>query len=125
MEGYALIKLTHLLAAYLTGLLFVLRLLLDLAGQPSWRQTPLRWLPHANDTVLLAMALSLLVFGGWQITVHSWLALKVVLLLGYIAAGMVAMKPRFRVPVRVLAAGLALAQLAGIYFLAMTRPVLW
>tara|TARA_R110002110_G_scaffold43803_1_gene135617 strand:- start:22225 stop:22602 length:378 start_codon:yes stop_codon:yes gene_type:complete len=125
VEAYPLIRLVHMLAAYLTGMLFVLRLLLDLAGQPGWRQTPLRWLPHANDTLLLAMALALLLFGGWQITAHSWLALKLLLLLGYIAAGMVAMKPRYRVPVRVLAAGLALAQLLGIYFLAITRPVLW
>lgn len=114
-----------MLTACVTGVLFVLRLLLDLAGQPGWRQTPLRWLPHVNDTVLLAMALSLLVLGGWQITAHSWLALKLLLLLGYIAAGMVAMKPRFDLPARALAAGLALAQLTGIYYLAVSRPAFW
>lgn len=125
MTSYLVLKHIHMTAAYLTIGLFCLRLLLDCAKRPGWRNGPLRWLPHLNDTVLLAAAIALLVIGGWMPWVHYWLALKIVLLLGYIAAGMVALKPERQLPVRGVAAALALVQVGLIVFLAKTKPVLF
>lgn len=124
MTSYAILKHIHMTAAYLTITLFVLRLALDVVGQSTWRQGPLRWIPHVNDTVLLVAAIGLVIVTGWMPFMHHWLTLKVLLLVGYILAGAVALKPTHSVPVRALAAVLALAQVATIVFLAKTKPVL-
>ncbi|PCM44744.1 SirB2 family protein [Marinobacter sp. ANT_B65] len=125
MSTYVILKHLHMTAAYLTITLFMLRLLLDLVGRPGWRQTPLRWIPHANDTVLLVAAISLLFAGGWNPLEQSWLMAKILLLLGYIAAGLFALKVTISSPVRVAAAALALLQVSFIFYLAMSKPVLF
>jgi uncharacterized membrane protein SirB2 len=111
--------------AYLTVILFTLRLLLDAVARPGWRQTPLRWIPHANDTVLLVAAISLLFVGSWNPLAQGWILAKIVLLLGYIAAGLFALKVTVSRPVRIVAAILALLQVSFIFHLAMSKPVLF
>ena len=82
--------------------------------------------PTPNDTVLLIAAISLL-FVGWlepaQPRVGCWP--RYCLLLGYIAAGLFALKVTVSRPVRLVAAVLALAQVSVIFHLAMTKPVLF
>jgi len=125
MSIYVILKHLHMTTAYLTVVLFTLRLLLDAVGRPSWRQTPLRWIPHANDTVLLIAAISLLFVGGWNPLTQGWLLAKIFLLLGYIAAGLFALKVTVSRPVRVVAAVLALVQVSAIFHLAMAKPGLF
>ena len=125
MSTYVILKTLHMSTAYLTVVLFTLRLLLDAVGRPGWRQTPLRWIPHANDTVLLVAAISLLFAGGWNPLEQGWILAKILLLLGYIAAGLFALKVTVSLPVRVVAALLALLQVSFIFHLAMTKPVLF
>ncbi len=125
MSTYVILKQLHMTTAYLTVVLFSLRLLMDAAGSPGWRQTPLRWIPHANDTVLLIAAISLLFVGGWNPLEQGWLLAKILLLLGYIAAGLFALKVTVSRPVRIVAAVLALAQVSAIFHLAMAKPVLF
>ncbi|WP_339805192.1 SirB2 family protein [uncultured Marinobacter sp.] len=125
MSSYMILKSIHMLAAYITVALFITRLALDVAGKPGWRKTPLRWVPHANDTVLLIAAISLLFVTGWMPFVHHWLTLKVFLLVGYIVAGVFALKPGLSVPVRIIAALAALIQVMAIFHLAMAKPVLF
>ncbi|WP_372964498.1 SirB2 family protein [Marinobacter sp.] len=124
MTTYMILKLLHMTAAYLTITLFALRLLLDAVGRPGWRQTPLRWIPHANDTILLVAAISLLFVAGYASDMPGWLMAKIVLLIGYIVAGVFAMKPAFSTPVRTVAAIVALVQVSAIFHLAMAKPVL-
>ncbi|MGM0569956.1 SirB2 family protein [Marinobacter sp.] len=121
--AYVILKHLHMTTAYLTLVLFALRLLLDLVGRPGWRQTPLRWIPHVNDTLLLVAAISLLFVTPWMPFVNDWLTWKVFLLVGYIVAGVFAIKPKFSVPVRTVAAFAALLQIALIFHLAMTKAV--
>ncbi|MCK2149882.1 MULTISPECIES: SirB2 family protein [Marinobacter] len=123
MHWYDILKHLHVTAAGLTALLFTVRLALDATGRPGWRTTPLRWLPHLNDTVLLTAAIGLLVVTGWMPFVHHWLTAKVILLVGYIVAGGYAIKPKFSRPTRITAAVLALIQLALIFWLALNKPV--
>ena len=123
MQWYPVLKAIHMSAAYFTGLLFVLRLCLDVMGRPGWRSTALRWLPHLNDTVLLAAAISLLFVTGWMPFVHHWLTAKVLLLVGYIVAGRYAIKPQYGLQVRLIASVLALVQLMLIFTLAINKPV--
>ncbi len=123
MSAYLILKILHMSAAYLTVSLFALRLVLDAAGRSGWRQTPLRWIPHANDTVLLAAAISLLFVTPWMPFVHGWLTAKIFLLIGYIIAGVFALKTTNSKPVRIAAAVIALVQVAAIFHLAMAKPV--
>ncbi|MBS8241099.1 invasion protein [Marinobacter lipolyticus] len=122
MSAYLILKHLHMTTAYLTVVLLALRLLLDAVGKPDWRQTPLRWIPHANDTVLLAAAISLLFVTPWMPFVHGWLTAKVFLLIGYIVAGVFALKQTKSLPVRLVATVLALVQVMAIFHLAMTKP---
>lgn len=122
MTSYLVLKHIHMTAAYLTVTLFSLRLLLDAVGKPGWRQSPLRWIPHANDTVLLVAAISLLFVTGWMPFVHHWLTAKVFLLVGYIVAGVFALKPTMGLQVRLIASVLALVQVMAIFHLAINKP---
>ncbi|MFL1467755.1 SirB2 family protein [Marinobacter sp. HN1S83] len=122
MSAYLILKHIHMTTAYLTVVLFALRLLLDAVGKPDWRQTPLRWIPHANDTVLLVAAISLLFVTPWMPFVHGWLTAKIFLLVGYIVAGVFAMKQTASLTVRLVASVLALVQVMAIFHLAMTKP---
>ena len=122
MSSYLALNSIHTMAAYLTVVLFSLRLLLDAVGRPNWRETPLRWIPHANDTVLLVAAISLLFVTPWMPFVHGWLTAKIFLLVGYIVAGMFAMKETRSLQVRVIASVLALVQITAIFHLAVNKP---
>jgi uncharacterized membrane protein SirB2 len=122
MSSYLILKSIHMIAAYLTVVLFSLRLLLDAVGRPNWRDTPLRWIPHANDTVLLVAAVSLLFVTPWMPFVNGWLTAKIFLLVGYIVAGVFAMKATLSLQVRVLASVLALVQITAIFHLAINKP---
>lgn len=123
MEFYSLFRHLHIVTAVITAALMLLRLGLDALGQPQWRRTPLRWLPHANDTLLLASALGLVWISGWMPLVHHWLTLKILLLVGYILAGKKALETDRPQRGRVVAAILALAQLSLIFLLALFKPV--
>ncbi|MFN2359924.1 MAG: SirB2 family protein [Marinobacter sp.] len=122
MSSYLILKSVHMLAAYLTVALFSLRLLLDAVGKPDWRKTPLRWIPHANDTILLVAAISLLFVTPWMPFVHGWLTAKIFLLVGYIVAGVFALKETRSLQVRLIASVLALVQIMAIFHLAIARP---
>ncbi|MCR8916306.1 invasion protein [Marinobacter panjinensis] len=122
MSSYLILKSVHMIAAYLTVVLFALRLLLDAVGKPEWRKTPLRWIPHANDTVLLVAAISLLFVTPWMPFVHGWLTAKIFLLVGYIVAGVFAMKETRSLQVRLIASVLALVQVMAIFHLAVAKP---
>lgn len=125
MEMYLPIKHVHMLTAYITAFLFILRLALDVLGKTGWRQTPLRWLPHVNDTILLLMAVSLIALANLPVFGLPWLVMKIVLLIGYIIAGVFAMNLKRPKQVRVIAAVLAVAQLLFIFHLAVAKPMLW
>ena len=49
-------------------------------------------LPHINDTLLLTAAIFLSVMSGFYPFVEAWLGAKVLLLVGYIIAGIFALK---------------------------------
>ena len=123
MSAYLILKHLHMTTAYITVVLFALRLLMDAVGKPGWRQTPLRWIPHANDTILLVAAISLLFVTPWMPFVHGWLTAKIFLLIGYIVAGIFALKTTLGTSARVVAAILAFVQIVAIFHLAMTKPV--
>jgi uncharacterized membrane protein SirB2 len=123
MEVYLSVKYMHITCAFLSASLFVARLVFDVVGKPDWRSSAWRRVPHINDTLLLLLALVLLALGPWQPFVHQWLGFKIILLLGYIALGFVALKASFNLVVRTIAAIFGLLFLTSIFYLAHFKPV--
>lgn len=90
--SYLALRHLHISCALLSIGLFALRG--GLALTPfAWRRiTPLRWLPHLNDTVLLASAVALAWQSGQYPFQQSWLTAKVLALLVYIVLGKQALR---------------------------------
>lgn len=114
----AALKHLHMGMAALSILGFVLR------GLWAWRsprllaRKPVKIVPHVVDTLLLLSAIGLLVAYGWNPLVQGWLLAKIVLLVVYIALGLVALKPWYGAAVRVPAFVAAVAVFAWIVIIA-------
>lgn len=124
---YAHLRLLHITCASLSISLFLLRGVLQLAGV-DWRSR--RWLrivPHLNDTVLLAAAVALAVMSHQYPLAQGWLSAKVVALLVYIVLGSIAFRPGLARGQQALAFAGALATVAYIVAVAVSRSVtpLW
>jgi uncharacterized membrane protein SirB2 len=121
--SYIAIRQVHVAAAAISLALFVLRAGWMLAS-PARLQT--RWVgivPHCVDTLLLGTALWL----AWQLGVEGtrgWLGAKVVGVLVYIAAGMVALKRGRSLRTRIVALVVALATFGYIVSVAITKSAL-
>jgi uncharacterized membrane protein SirB2 len=115
----------HLVAAVVSPLLFTARSYRAWCGRDP-AVGPLRWLPHAVDTVLLVAGVTLAFMTGQNPLAHSWLAAKIVALLCYVAIGHIAVR-RLRQRGAIAAAWLsAIAIITYIYAVAFTmRPVPW
>jgi len=124
VEYYFLIKQVHITTAILSLLGFIIRI--------WWRFTDNDWLqkkvvkiaPHINDTLLLGAAVYLSLASQTYPFIVPWLGAKVVLLIGYIGAGMVALKREKTNRVRTLAFLVAVGSISGIFYLAIFKPIL-
>jgi len=119
---YLALKALHIGTALISVVLFTLRLGLSVADRQGWRRTPLLWLPHANDTILLLAAVGLCALTGWLPLVHHWLTAKVLLLLGYIFAGKRALAVTASLRQKICMGALAALHVAGIFLIALLKP---
>lgn len=94
IEYYPQIKTVHVATVILSGSLFLLRGLAVQAGTGSeWAMAaPVRYLSYGIDTVLLTAALMLLTILPAAVYSNGWLVVKLLLLVAYIALGIVALK---------------------------------
>ncbi len=122
--SYYAIKHIHMLTAVITGVLFLLRGCWMITGSSLLRQRWTRIVPHVNDTVLLASAITMAVWSGQYPLQQHWLTAKVLLLIAYIVAGTIALKRGKTRPIRITAFILALVCLGYIFKIALTRQVL-
>lgn len=98
IEFYTHIKSVHVACVLASGLLFAVRGLLVQIGHDGVAQRiPVRVLSHAVDIALLTTALMLLSILPRAMFANGWLSIKLVLLVGYIALAILAMK-RTRAP---------------------------
>ena len=79
-------------------------------------------LPHVNDTLLLTAAIFLSVMSGFYPFVEAWLGAKVLLLIGYIIAGIFALKRGKSKRSRLIAFVIALLCILSIFGLAIFKP---
>ncbi|MBE9609198.1 SirB2 family protein [Chitinilyticum piscinae] len=115
--SYLALRHLHITCVIMTSILFALRGGLMLAGIDWKERWPvLRWLPHLNDTLLLAAAIGLAVMSQQYPLVQPWLSAKACALLAYIGLGGIALKRRN--PAAFFAALLCLGYIIAV---AMTR----
>lgn len=92
LEHFALIKNLHIAAAIGSGALFLVRGAFVQAGSAWPMIAPLRYLSYAIDTVLLAAAVALVLLLPGEVFSNGWLTTKLILLVGYIVLGSIALK---------------------------------
>lgn len=118
---YLPLRQVHIASVHLSIALFVLRGALMWLNSGWPRHWTLRVIPHVVDTVLLTSALMLMHVIHQYPGVHSWLTVKVGLLVVYIALGFVALRPG-RPPALRRGAFVAAVMVFGfIYSVARTR----
>lgn len=123
-EIYSAIKHAHMLFAATSIGLFLLRGALALRDIPWRTRFPiLRWLPHANDTLLLGTAIALAVISHQYPITHHWLTAKVVMLVVYILMGKVALQPVLSKSKRAAWLIASLACFSAIVYVAVTRSI--
>ena len=92
IEFYPEIRWMHIAAVLTSGGLFAMRGIAMLAGVRWYMAGPLRYLSYTIDTVLLTAAMMLSSILRMYPFVHSWLTVKVVLLVVYVVLGTFALK---------------------------------
>ena len=92
IEFYPQIRFVHIACVIASGLLFALRGTLMLGGVRGYNHIALRALSWSIDTTLLTAALMLATLLHQYPFVHAWLTVKVLLLVGYIGLGTLALK---------------------------------
>lgn len=123
---YAVLKLIHVGCVATSYALFVLRGAWMLLESPRLGQRWVRIVPHAVDSTLLASAITMAVTIRQYPLVAGWLTAKVVALAGYIALGMIALRPGRPRGVRIMAWLAAQAVFFYIVCVALTRdPLPW
>lgn len=121
---YLVLRQVHVALAVASLLMFVARGALLLAARPIPR--PLRWLPHVNDTLLLAAAITLAVWSSQYPFQQAWLTAKLGALFVYILLGRQALRRDISSARRLSWLIAALAAIAYVFAVALTRsPLPW
>jgi uncharacterized membrane protein SirB2 len=92
IEFYPQIKLVHVASVFSSGMLFAWRALAVQLRQHWAMSAPVRYLSYSIDTVLLTSALMLMSLSQQFPFIHSWLTVKVSLVVLYIVLGSFALK---------------------------------
>lgn len=126
MNTYFALKHAHTLFVGFSIALFVGRALAQFGGLDWRRFKPLRIAPHVIDTLLLATAIALAFSIRQGPITHGWLTAKVVGLVVYIWLGMLALRSSLPASKRIAAFIGALAVVAYIVAVAITKnPLPW
>lgn len=121
MTIYTLVKYVHLLSVALSLTGFFLRGLLTLRASPLMKARWVRVLPHINDTVLLAAALSLAFMSEQYPFVAGWVTAKVLGVIAYIILGSLALRDGSSPRTRMVCWLAALVVFGWIVSVALTR----
>lgn len=121
MIDYLAVKAVHETAAALSFTGFFIRGVASFAGAAWVRGRAAKRWPHVVDSVLLASALTLAWMLGLDPIASPWLMAKIAGLVVYIALGLVALRPRFPLPLRAAAWLCALVVFAYIVSVAITK----
>jgi uncharacterized membrane protein SirB2 len=121
--SYFAIKHLHMSFAALSGMLFFARGILMLRESPLLEMRALKMSSYVIDTVLLASALTMVVWSAQYPFVQPWLTAKVLAVLAYIVVGAIALKRGKTKAVRTGAFVAALLLFGYIVKLALTKQL--
>ncbi len=124
MADYLLVKHLHIATAAVSIAFFLLRAVWMLAESPLLQRRWVRVLPHLNDSLLLVFALIMVVQSRQYPFAAPWLTAKVLALLVYIVTGAMALRYARTPAARRRWLVLALASVAYIVAVALTRDAL-
>ena len=124
MEYYPLVKHIHMATAVISLTGFVLRFWWVKTNSPMMSKKLVKILPHVNDTVLLVAAITLSIMSGLYPLSQNWLTAKVFLLVGYVVAGVFALKRAKTAQGQMVAFALALTCILLIFAIAALKPAL-
>lgn len=126
IEFYPQIKSAHVAAVIASGTLFALRGALVLGGVRWAMAASVRWLSYGIDTALLTAALMLLTTLKLNPFLVPWLAVKLCLLIAYVALGSLALSRARTWPVRATCYGCALLVFGSMASVALAHhPLGW
>ncbi len=114
-----MIKLIHLIFIFVSFASFTGRVTLSVFNPALLQKKILKIAPHIIDTILLVSGISLVFQGNWLQGEYGWIMSKVVLLVGYIVFGVMAM--RFKGTKRWVAFAGAIACFISIFIVAITK----
>lgn len=89
---YQTVKLIHIGAAYLTIAGFIARAMLSIYQSTILANKAVKILPHVVDTILILSGVSLIITTGFYPIRFSWMTVKLILVVAYIASGFYVMK---------------------------------
>lgn len=124
MADYLLVKHLHIATAAVSIAFFLLRAVWMLTESPLLQRRWVRVLPHLNDSLLLVFALIMVVQSRQYPFAAPWLTAKVLALLVYIVTGAMALRYARTPAARRRWLVLALASVAYIVAVALTRDAL-
>ena len=111
----------HLFSVTLSLTGFFLRGVLTLRASPLMKARWIKVLPHINDTILLAAALSLAVMSDQYPFVSGWVTAKVLGVIAYIILGSLALRAGSSPRTRIVCWLAAMAVFGWIVSVALTR----
>lgn len=118
---YAIVKYVHLTAAALSLCGFFLRGVLMMRSSPALNARWIKILPHVNDTVLLAAALTLAVMSNQLPFVVDWVTAKVFGVIVHIILGALALRDALSRNTRIACWLASMAVFGWIVSVALTR----
>jgi uncharacterized membrane protein SirB2 len=118
---YVVVKYIHLISVSLSLAGFFLRGLLMVRASPLLNARWIKVLPHVNDTVLLAAALSLAFMSEQYPFVAGWVTAKVLGVIAYIILGALALRDASTLRMRIVCWLAAMAVFGWIVSVALTR----
>ena len=121
--SYLAIKHLHMTFAALSGTLFFVRGIWMIADATLLQRSWGKIVPRVVDTLLLASALTLVVWSGQYPFAQNWLTAKLFALILYIVFGTIALKRGQTKRIRITAFLAALATFTYIVIVAVTRHV--
>lgn len=120
---YPALKHSHLFFIVISLILFNFRVIWRFIYPERPLHKILKFVPHINDTLLLATGIAMIGIAGWMpFGAHYWLGVKIVLVAAYIAMGLVCLKTPARSMPSNSAYLAALLCFALIAFLARSKP---
>ena len=122
MEYYLLIKNIHIATAILSLVGFCIRGWWMFNENELLQNKFVKTFPHVNDTILLSCAIYLSITSALYPFMIGWLSAKVVLLIGYILTGTIALKRGKTKRTRLFAFLIALIFIGAIFILAIYKP---